>query len=514
MSAFVDPDAGLLAESPVLADLTEPVMTLAADHRERTGTPVVGVGVVVDGQVVACRTVTAGGAPVAGQRCTFALASNSKLLVMAAVLSAAQRGAFELDDPVNVHLRRIRVEPPAPDTTAITIRHLLTHTAGLAAWRRRSDLLRWGSGEILRAGQRRPDLPEFYGGRLRGVVAPGSMFLYSDHAYAILGQLIADVDDRPMAEVVRAAVLEPLGMRGSGFPPFPEGVGPAQPGHRFDGTRETGLREVLLAPGAAVASVADMTRFVWALSHGGAHPWGRMLTAETTSEIFRPAYRLHPSFPAFGMQFILCGDRPVVGVMRGGYRGSVSWVAACPELRLGIVLLGNKQVSLDRLGRDIITTVTGRADVALLDAAVSPELLAREAETGMVRAEAAVAGVFMPMPKQGFLDYLGGELLLRVDHGRLRLRRIWRKRELPLTDPLVPVPGVVDMYLMHLPWATVPVWLRRDAGGRVAEVCVSPFDRFQRVRPAEVMTLPARRVVSAGMGALTWLGGLLNWRRR
>jgi hypothetical protein len=239
-----------------------------------------------------------------------------------------------------------------------------------------------------------------------------------------------------------------------------------------------------------------------------------MLTAGTTSEIFRPAYRLHPSFPAIGLQLILCGDHPVVGVMRGAYRGSVSWIAACPELRLGIVLLGNQQVSLDQLGRDILTTVTGRADVALLDSGLTPEMLARSPKTVTAPAEFPTAGVFTPLPKQGFLGYAGEELSLRRDDDRLSLRRVWRTPD-PLwnSQPLVPVAGVVDMYLMRLPWATIPVWLRRDAEGRVAELCVAPFDRFQRLSQAEVLTLPARRAASAVVGAVTWLAGRLNRKR-
>ena len=62
----------------------------------------------------------------------FDLASLTKPLVTGLLCARlAERGELAVDDPVAAHLS----EFDRPDKAAITIRHLLTHTSGLPAWR-------------------------------------------------------------------------------------------------------------------------------------------------------------------------------------------------------------------------------------------------------------------------------------------------------------------------------------------------------------------------------------------
>src|SRR5215471_8672336 len=59
----------------------------------------------------------------------FRIGSISKTMTAIGVLQLVEEGRLRLDDPVNNHLRKLRVEPPRLDAPPVTARHLLSHTA-------------------------------------------------------------------------------------------------------------------------------------------------------------------------------------------------------------------------------------------------------------------------------------------------------------------------------------------------------------------------------------------------
>lgn len=101
-------------------------------------------------------------------------ASVTKLLSAYAVLIAAQDGALQLDEPVEV--------PGRSATDDVTVRHLLAHAGGL---------------------------PMEAGGP---VGTPGRKRAYSNWGYELLGELVASRVGRPFAEHLELEVLRPLGM--------------------------------------------------------------------------------------------------------------------------------------------------------------------------------------------------------------------------------------------------------------------------------------------------------------
>ncbi len=83
--------------------------------------------------------------------------------------------------------------PASADFGPATVRHLLTHTAGVGFWRRRSDLLLHpGAGSGVTARTVVP-LPEYYRGGLTVDVEPGTRWVYSNHGFTVLGQIVEDV---------------------------------------------------------------------------------------------------------------------------------------------------------------------------------------------------------------------------------------------------------------------------------------------------------------------------------
>ncbi|WP_321799160.1 serine hydrolase domain-containing protein [Burkholderia sp. BCC1988] len=150
----------------------------------------------------------------------FRLASVSKPIVTAAAMRLVAAARIGLDEPVARWLPAFR--PTLPDGTPadITLRHLLSHTAGLGYRFLEAD----ADGPYARAGvsdgMDRADLSLAENvRRIAGVLlrfAPGTSWDYS-LATDVVGALIEAVDGRPLAEAVAALVTTPLGMTDTAF---------------------------------------------------------------------------------------------------------------------------------------------------------------------------------------------------------------------------------------------------------------------------------------------------------
>src|ERR1700744_4366193 len=189
----------------------ERVDALAADYAQRGAQPGIAYGVVAGGELVHAGGLgerrIGGPTPDAGT--VFRIASMTKSFTAAMVLALRDEGALALDDPAERYVPELRDWPPVtPDAQPVRIRHLLTMTAGFPT----DDP--WGDRE-----QGTP-LPEFAGFLAGGVSfnwAPGTRFEYSNLGYAILGRVISAVTGQPYPDVMRARILDPLGLAQSGY---------------------------------------------------------------------------------------------------------------------------------------------------------------------------------------------------------------------------------------------------------------------------------------------------------
>jgi CubicO group peptidase (beta-lactamase class C family) len=118
-------------EDSVFADRLNQVIDRALSENRIIGTAILAAR---DGNVVFSRAAgladRASGRPVRGDT-VFRLASMTKPIVSAATLVLVERGKIQLDDPVTRWLPNFRPALPDGRQPTITVRHLLTHTAGL-----------------------------------------------------------------------------------------------------------------------------------------------------------------------------------------------------------------------------------------------------------------------------------------------------------------------------------------------------------------------------------------------
>jgi CubicO group peptidase (beta-lactamase class C family) len=175
--------------------------------------PMVAFGVRVHGEMLASRLTTT----------SFRIASMTKSFVAAAALKLRDAGLLRLDDPVaQVVPELASLRLPSDDSPQITIRHLLTMSAGFAtddAWAdRQLDI----------------DAESFSGWMRQGAffaTAPATEFVYSNYGYAMLGRVITNVSGMAFQRYVEQELLQPLGLHGTGWSPPSDAV--AEP-HRVE----------------------------------------------------------------------------------------------------------------------------------------------------------------------------------------------------------------------------------------------------------------------------------------
>ena len=276
----------------------------------------------------------------------FRIASITKTFTAIAVMQLWEQGLVDLDAPANDYLRTFRLVPAKPRLSPATVRHLLTHTAGVGYWRRFSDLLQPGVGSGDRARRSgAPPLADYYRRGLPVEVEPGTKWAYSNHGFAALGQIVEDVSGQPLDRYLREHIFEPLGMEHSDLIRS-ERVRPyLATGYvlRSRGLKEVADREVPTPGGGGMYSTAaDLTRYIAALLGLAADEHGSVLRPETLATMFRPHFQPDPRVPGMGLAFELGeeGDQRTVG-KTGILAGFHSAMALAPQERIGVLVLSN-----------------------------------------------------------------------------------------------------------------------------------------------------------------------------
>jgi len=221
ISDMVAPSTGARhrTEDSVFADRLNQVIDRALSENRIIGTAILAAR---DGNVVFSRAAgladRASGRPVRGDT-VFRLASMTKPIVSAATLVLVERGKIQLDDPVTRWLPNFRPALPDGRQPTITVRHLLTHTAGLNYGFKEA-----ANGPYHRAhvsdGLDQPGLSIDENLRRLASVPllhpPGTIWNYS-LAIDILGEVIARAGNASLPKVIEQLITGPLGMKDTTF---------------------------------------------------------------------------------------------------------------------------------------------------------------------------------------------------------------------------------------------------------------------------------------------------------
>ena len=269
---------------------------------------------------------------------TFQIGSIGKSFTALALLQLVQAGRLDLDAPISTHLPWLALPSRYGP---ITLRHLLSHTAGLPAGTDFAPAARY-EGYALRDTE----------------VAwePGTRFRYSNTGYKLLGWLLEDVTGQDYATVIRQRVLEPLGMNAS------EPVISHQSHHRMatgyvdlhdDRPRRLGdplipahWTEYAVGDGSQVSTAGDMARYARLWLNGGRGELGPIISADLYRQMTTPVISMNRGQPeedyryGFGVISHRAGGRHFIG-HGGGTVGFRSIMMADQTDGLGVVILCN-----------------------------------------------------------------------------------------------------------------------------------------------------------------------------
>ena len=92
----------------------------------------------------------------------FRVASITKTFTAIAVMQLWERGLVDIDAPANDYLRAYQLIPANTSWRPATVRHLLTHTAGIPEQVPRSGIFRTDFGESVKLGRPVPSLADYY----------------------------------------------------------------------------------------------------------------------------------------------------------------------------------------------------------------------------------------------------------------------------------------------------------------------------------------------------------------
>jgi CubicO group peptidase (beta-lactamase class C family) len=224
--------------------------------------------------------------------------SSTKPVAAVAIAQLWERGALELDDPVARHIP----EFAAHGKERITLRHLLTHTAGIRMLDTGWPAAAWDE-IVARIAASRPE-PRWPPGEKAGYHLASSWF--------VLAEVIRRVDGRPFERYVREAIFAPAGMESSwiGIPadrhrelaaaglvgaihmtePAGPDSGPAVAGSRREQAWTSEARLTAVNPGGnGLGPMRDLGRFYQVLlgdfGARGTGPGGRMLSPQSVEAL-------------------------------------------------------------------------------------------------------------------------------------------------------------------------------------------------------------------------------------
>lgn len=263
--------------------------------------------------------------------------SISKSVTAWGILKLAEQGMIDLDDPVSKYLTSWHLPESDFASYTITIRQLMSHTAGLPL------------GDVFTTYAPDDDMPSLeqkLTQEAKLVRKPGLRFSYSNTGYNLLELLIEQVTARDFSDYMLTEVLLPLGMNSSSFD-WSRNMKPSPPtGYDIRGKSVPVYVYPEKASGGLFATAADIARFATAGSCDNP-----VLKTDNVETLYKPIsdkigiYGL--VFDAYGLgHYIETVPNGLRSVSHGGQgSGIMTHFQSVPETGDAIVILTNSQRS-------------------------------------------------------------------------------------------------------------------------------------------------------------------------
>lgn len=376
-----------------------------ADRMKAYGVPGISVAVIHNGKLdwargwgvrhsEDCKPVTT--------ETVFQAASISKAVTAALALRLVEQGRLTLDKDINLALRSWKLPTSAASNQQpVTLRHLLSHTAGLN--------LHGFPG--YRAGSAFPTPVQILDGRppanteaVRSILPVGAEWRYSGGGYVVAQVALEDVTGRSFADLAEREIFRPLGMRHSAYAqPLSGPIGRNAASGHHEGKVIPGAHHVYpeLAPAGLWTSAGDLALFLLDIQKSASGKRGTLLSPSMVKAMLSPVkgeWGLGPALSGAGTSRRFGHD--------GVNEGFQSTMAAYVDKGEGIVVLTNGAGK--RLADEIVRAVA--TDYGWTELASKPVIEAALP----IAALAALAGPYEGGGLSVFLDLREGHLFAQT----------------------------------------------------------------------------------------------------
>lgn len=222
---------------------------------------------------------------------SFQTASLSKWITAWGILVLVQEGKLDLDAPVSSYLTRWALPESKFDNNMVTVRRLLSHTAGLTDGLGYAGFEPGAEVQSLEESLKGPaDVSPGASGVIEVGYEPGSEWRYSGGGYAILQLLIEEVSGESFEGFMHRAIFQPLGMVHSSYSWTPAEGSKLATFYDANSNASTHYRFSAVAATSLYTSASDLTRFIQAHLPGkNGEPIGRgVLEPTMINEMWRP----------------------------------------------------------------------------------------------------------------------------------------------------------------------------------------------------------------------------------
>jgi CubicO group peptidase (beta-lactamase class C family) len=325
-------------QSAVAIDKAPPVRRVLADEMARLGVPGASVAVIHAGEIEWAKgygVVTPGGAAVTPAT-LFQAGSISKPVTAVAALKLVESGTLALDANVNGYTTYWKL-PNNVDNTPVTLRQLLSHTAGTTVH----------GFPGYAAGAPVPTLVQVLNGaapaNTRGVhvgTKPGTKWRYSGGGYEVVQYVMTERSKKDFAQLLQDTVLRPLAMNDSTFAqplPAPLLARAALP-HDASGKPIAGGPHTYPEQAAAGlwTTPTDLAKFAIEVKRSAAGQSNKVLSQSMTQLMLSPVRE------NFGLGWRLDGDGQAQSFSHGGANaGYQNMLVAYTERGDGVVVMTN-----------------------------------------------------------------------------------------------------------------------------------------------------------------------------
>ena len=276
----------------------------------------------------------------------FQAGSISKPVFASGLMRLVAEGKLALDEDVNRKLTSWQL--PASrftETEKVTLRRLLSHTAGLTIWGFPGYSI---SGPVPTVAQVLDGAPPANTQAVRNDTTPGARWLYSGGGITIAQLITTDVTGESFPALMRRLVLDPAGMIHSTYenPPPAERVRKTAAGHEQLDTPVTGRFHVYpeMAAAGLWTTASDLARWAIALSRSYLDQPGGFVPPAAAREMLTVQVRQQPPYGTgqWGLGVALRSEGDSLQFFHGGRdEGFVASLVMWPRLGRGLVIMMN-----------------------------------------------------------------------------------------------------------------------------------------------------------------------------